>query len=387
VSFRLFGFERSRSGQGLSALDFLCAVLSPPTGDDLGRRLADVIAAPSFGWTEFADLATDQLVAPAVAHRLDQAGLTERLPDAVTRYFSAAHRLNHIRNAQIDDECMAIAAALNEINITPVFFKGAGALLSGLYDDPASRVMSDLDILVPDARSSDCIGRLLAWGYGADGAPRHPRDQSHAVLYPRQGAASVDLHRDVVAYPYQDLLPAQDVLDRAVPYNREGATFAVPSATHQAVINAAHAQLHHNHGYIHGRLALRSLLDMALISRRWSSDIDWREVADRFDRTGARTALDFHLIASRELFGLENAPITGSRRARLSVRWARFLSGHTALLKITQRPLHAILLLRRELSDAELRRRLGGNLRDPRWWSRHLAMFRSGGTAATKRDR
>jgi hypothetical protein len=67
----------------------------------------------------------------------------------------------------------------------------------------------------------------------------------------------------------------------------------VPSPTHQAIINAAHAQLHHNHGYIYGRLALRSLLDMSLICRHWSDDIDWGEVEDRFRRIGAFTAARF----------------------------------------------------------------------------------------------
>lgn len=387
MNIRHFNFKRSRSGRRLSAFDFLCAVLSPPSGDDRRRRLADVIDEPSFRWTAFADLATDQLVAPAVAHRLDRDGLTGYLPNAVGRYFGAVYRLNRIRNAQIDRECMAIAAALNEIDVTPLFFKGGGALLSGLYDDAASRVMSDLDILIPAARSSDCVSRLLAFGYGADGAPRHPRDQSHAVLYPHSGAAPVDLHRDMIAYPYQNLLPAQDVLDHAIQYSREGATFAVPSPTHQAVITVAHAQLHHNHGYIHGRLALRSLLDMSLICGRWNDDIDWREVEDRFDRSGVQTALDFHRIAARELFGPAWLPIRHSWRARLCVRWARFLSVHTALLKIIERPLHAILLLRRELSDAELRRRLGRNMRDRRWWSRHLASLRRGGAAAAKLDR
>jgi Uncharacterised nucleotidyltransferase len=373
----------SRFGRNVSpAFEFLCAILSPSIGDDLRRRLADTIATPPFCWTEFKDLATGQLVAAAVVHRLDQNGLAGRLPDAVSRYFGAVYRLNRIRNIQINVECMAIAAAMNEIDVVPVFFKGGGALLAGLYDDPATRIMSDLDILVPAARNSDCVTRLLAWGYRVDGTPRHPRDQSHAVLYLESGAAPVDLHRDIIVYPYQNLLPVRDVIALAIEHNRQGVTFAVPSPTHQAIINAAHAQLHHNHGYIYGRLALRSLLDMSLICRRWSDDIDWREVEDRFRRIGARTALDFHRIAASELFGPERLPTTGRWRARLSFKWARFLTGHVALLKIGERPLHAYLLLRRELSDTELRRRLSRNIRDPRWWSRHLATFRRGGTAA-----
>lgn len=376
--------RKIRTSRRLSAFELLCAVLEPSDGDDVRRGLAGAAETLSFRWTEFADLATNQLIAPAVAHCLDQSGLREQLPDAVSRYFGAVYRLNRIRNTQIDVEATAIAAALNDIGIVPVFFKGGGAMLAGLYDDPAIRVMSDLDILVPAARSGDCVSRLLASGYGADGAPRHPRDQSYAVLYPTSGAAPVDLHRDVIAHPYQGLLPLQDVLAHAISHRREGVTFAVPSPTHQVIVNAAHAQLHHNHDHIYGRLALRSLLDMSLICRRWRDVIDWREVEDRFDRIGARTALDFHRIAASELFGPLRPPFAAGWRARLCFRWARFLTCHVELLKIIERPLHVILLLRRELSDAELRRRLGRNMRDRRWWSRHLAAFRRGGTAAAK---
>ncbi len=139
MNVRAANLRKIRNGQHLSAFELLCAVLEPSIGDDLQRSLADAVETLSFRWTEFADLATDQLVAPTVAHRLDQNGLTERLPDAVSRYFAAVYRLNRIRNTQIDLECMAIAAALNDIGVVPVFFKGGGAMLAGLYALPSSR--------------------------------------------------------------------------------------------------------------------------------------------------------------------------------------------------------------------------------------------------------
>ena len=205
----------------------------------------------------------------------------------------AVHRLNGMRNAQIKLECITIAAALNEIGVTPVFFKGGGALLADLYDDPAGRIISDLDILVPATRSAECINRLQAWGYVAGSSPRHPEDHSSAVLFPNSGAAPIDLHRDVVAYPYRHLLPAADVLKHAIVLRREGAVFAVPSSTHQIIINVGHAQLHRNHGFIYGRLMLRSLIEISLMCRRWPDSIDWPEVENRFAGIGASTALEF----------------------------------------------------------------------------------------------
>lgn len=374
-------------GKRLSGFDFLCAVLSPSISEEARSLVAKIIASPSFAWMEFVDLATDQLVAPSVVARLDQLGLQRHLPDAVHRYFRAVHRLNGMRNAQIKLECITIAAALNEIGVTPVFFKGGGALLADLYDDPAGRIISDLDILVPATRSAECINRLQAWGYVAGSSPRHPEDHSSAVLFPNSGAAPIDLHRDVVAYPYRHLLPAADVLKHAIVLRREGAVFAVPSSTHQIIINVGHAQLHRNHGFIYGRLMLRSLIEISLMCRRWPDSIDWPEVENRFAGIGASTALNFHRIAAAEVFGRPVSPtFNAGWRARLAFQWAYFLTRNTGLLKISDPPLRVLMCLNRELSSAELRRRLCRNMADRRWWSRHLAVFWRGGTAAAKSE-
>ena len=367
----------------LSGFDFLCAVLSPSLSEKVRSLIVETIESPSFAWMKFVDLATDQLVAPAVAIRLHQLGLQSRLPEAVRRYFAAVYRLNRMRNAQINLECVRIAGTLNGIGVTPVFFKGGAALFADLYTDPAGRIISDLDVLVPATHSAECINRLRASGYDADSNPHHPEDHSWAVLFPKSGAAPIDLHRDVVAYPYRHLLPAADVLANAMVLRREGAVFAVPSPTHQVVVNVGHAQLHRNHGFIYGRLMLRSLIEIELMCQRWRDSIDWAEVEDRFATIGARTALNFHRIAAEEVFGRPLSPsLNAGWRARLAFRWAHFLTRNTGLLKITDRPLRVLMCLNRELSSAELRRRLYRNMGDRRWWSRHLAVFWRGGTAA-----
>lgn len=372
-------FGKSFAGRRSAALWFLCSCLSASSRDELEERVAGTAEAPAFRWTDFIDLATDHLVAPTVAYRFDQCGLTGSVPDLVERYFGAMLRLNRKRNAQLQDQAVEVARALNEIDVTPVFLKGAAGLLSGLYEEPGIRMMSDLDILVPSDRGGDCVARLAALGYVPAKSEDHPRMHSFASLAGSQGRAPVDLHREALAYPYEPLLPADDVFAQAIIQERDGATMAIASPTHQVIHNIGHAQLS-DHGYAHGRLPLQSLHDFGLLRQKWGDRIDWRRIDSSFCTTGNRMALAFHWLAARELF--DEYPDTALRPSysqQFLLRRARFMVDHPALQKVGDRFIRVLLLLKRELSNSELQVRLARNMRRPDWWQRHLAIFWRGG--------
>jgi len=368
-------------------LNVLCDLLSLAESNGVEGRLTEAIVERSLPWKQFVDFATDQLLAPAVYRAFERHGLSKSAPSVVRRCLRSMYRLNRVRNAEIVSDCIAIAAELNKIGVRPVFFKGSGHLLTGFYDDPAMRIMSDIDILLPENRSGDCIERLISCGYCVDTLLRHPKDQTIAVLYSPSGGVSVDLHRSLLAYPYDGLLTPDEVIGHAVEHRREGAVFAVLSPTHQVLVNVGHAELHHNHSYIYGRLALRALYDTALAARRWNADLDWQHIANQFARFGERTAFDFHFHAACELFGQAAPPgFSPNLAARLYFKRAKIMSAHPVLIRISDRPLRVAMLAAREFSDRDLRARLYRNMRDKLWWARHSAALWRGGTAAARAE-
>jgi len=367
------------SGRRSAALEFLCSCLSSSNGQELEDRIGAAGEAPHFRWSDFIELATDHMVAPTLAYRFDRCGLGESLPDLVERYFGASLRLNRGRNAKLRGQATEVAAALNEIDVTPVFLKGAAGLLSGLYEEPGIRMMSDLDILVPADRGGDCVARLTALGYVPAKSEDHPRMHTFASLAGPSGRAPVDLHREALAYPYELLLPVGDVVGQAISHDFDGGKLAVPSPTHQVIHSIGHAQLS-DHAYAYGRLPLQSLHDVMLLRQKWGSSIDWRRIDSCFCTNGNRTALGYHWLAAREL--LNQTPETGVRPntwQRALLRRARFMVDHPVLQRISDRFVRVLLLLRRELADTELRARLGRNMRRRDWWQRHLAIFWQGG--------
>ena len=55
--------------------------------------------------------------------------------------------LNRDRNKQIISQAQDLNTLLLNNNITPIFLKGTGNLLEGLYDDIAERMLGDIDFL------------------------------------------------------------------------------------------------------------------------------------------------------------------------------------------------------------------------------------------------
>lgn len=365
-------------GRRGDAFRLLCHCLSDLDDCELQAAFAEVTGRTSFRWTDFIDLATEQLVAPTIAGRFDRYGSHDLVPDVVERYFHAMHRLNSGRNAHLCKEATKIATVLNKIDVVPTFLKGSACLLSGLYMDPGSRIMSDLDVLVPVDRSETCLNQLALIGYLPAAVVKLPRFHSVATLARKSEITFIDLHREVFDHPYDSLLSASDVLKNAEVHEKDGAVFSVPSETHQMVINIGHTQIQ-DRAYVYGFLYLRALHDFTLLTRVSGDAIDWREVARRFDTNKKQRAMGFHLLAARELLnaGSETTQNSGPS-VRFLYRWARFLTEHPMLHGMFYRIVRVFELFGIELSRPGSRVRLLRNMCTFAWWRRNILKLKKG---------
>ena len=367
-----------RLGHRTRAFRLVCEYLSISPRGDIKAETVKAATLPQSFWIEFVRIATDSLMGPALALRFEQLGLSGIVPALVERHCHAVLRLNRSRNAQLRAEAIELASELNRIDVVPLFLKGGSGLLSGLYDDPGMRIMSDLDMLVPVDRARDCERLFSELGYSRASFIPRPRDKTIGTFLRMSSAAPIDLHHEVLAYPNQRLLSAHETIENSVVHRLNGVAVAVPSPTHQVVLNIGHAHLN-DHGYRYGHLPLRSLQDFALLLQKLRGSIDWQQIDERFAAIGKWKAADYHCLAVGEVLNVQARPdYAPSLAARLLVKRARFLTGHPTLHSIWYRLVRVALLLRRELSDAELRSRLLRNMRDPAWWLRHLTIFWEG---------
>jgi hypothetical protein len=99
-------------------------------------------------WDTVVKVSTGQLVFPALYCNFKRADFLHYLPEDLVQYMQHITDLNRVRNEKIIKQAKEINELLLKNNITPIFLKGTGNLLEGLYEDIAERMVGDIDFIV-----------------------------------------------------------------------------------------------------------------------------------------------------------------------------------------------------------------------------------------------
>ncbi len=107
-------------------------------------------------------------------------------------------RLEFARGIMADKATEEIIEAFCSKNIQVTPFKGV-LYRHLLYKDPAQRLMTDIDLIVPDSQYSKAIETITALGYITDESEiilKHPRSFCHSHHY-KEGYPLLELHRSI----------------------------------------------------------------------------------------------------------------------------------------------------------------------------------------------
>lgn len=99
-------------------------------------------------WDIVVKTSTGHFVFLALYCNLKNANFLHFLPNDLLEYMKHITDLNRERNQQIIQQAKEVNTLLLAHNITPIFLKGTGNLLDGLYEDIAERMVGDIDFLV-----------------------------------------------------------------------------------------------------------------------------------------------------------------------------------------------------------------------------------------------
>jgi hypothetical protein len=270
-------------------------------------------------WKSVIELANVHYLTPALWLALQDKGLVgSLLPDA-RAFLQEAHSLNVVRNTNIRAQALELLKALDGVDIRAVILKGGVHLFEGDRRAFESRMMVDLDLLVPE----ECL----------DGSFRAAEELGYEVLMEsvhtihhlnpigRKGdQASVEIHRDVG--PQKRILPAEEVLRDAVAFDFDGMEINFPSPTHRAVHNIFHSEIQSRNNYAMGRISPRYLHDLELLRAHHEAEIDWPKVGELLARQKYDYLVPGYLYLSHRLLGPpmpEAVPV--SPAARRHYRW------------------------------------------------------------------
>jgi hypothetical protein len=207
---------------------------------------------------------------------------TRGMREAMPAEFREALEQELYRSAAENTRCLhqlaRVGEALSRTGAPLLLLKGA-ALAETLYDDPAQRLIGDIDLAVPRPDVAACRVALMELGYVPSQVETQPGDllaHSNQELFipPDPYRAPLELHWHILDVPYYlGRVPMEWFWENSETQTIAGRPFRALSPEANLIYLPAHLALHHR---FHG---LHSLLDLALLIVRNRDRLDWDRIA------------------------------------------------------------------------------------------------------------
>jgi hypothetical protein len=286
----------------IKAWRFVCAVLSPTADAATISQLRNNIGTVERLWPDVFRFTDAHLVTPAFFAALTEKGLIPDVPNEPQQYMASIYELNACRNRCLSTQLDEAIGALNGCGIVPVLLKGASYLKERIYKDPATRIFSDLDLLIGEAEIPLAVETLDGIGYRATQSGMEYTRHRHAPPMFRPGEyGCIELHRRCVGKDLEHVLQADAVWKASVEKKREGLHYRVLSPTHMVMLSFLHSQLIDRFGETF-TIGLRSLLDLLALDSACGV-IQWDEIYARLMERNLQNRLRDYLFIAHRMSG------------------------------------------------------------------------------------
>ncbi|HYW96436.1 MAG TPA: nucleotidyltransferase family protein [Bacteroidales bacterium] len=220
-------------------------------------------------WELFTRLADGHLVLQTIYPKIAKSTLKQFFPEDLITHLRIINEMNTQRTLEIIDQCKEIDAILQEIEVSPMYMKGAANILEGLYNDPGERILHDIDILVREDQTDDAFQALINGGYKLNDVfdQRLPLSSKHyPILFKPGQPVYVEVHRYPVSPKYLDTINTDVLFSDKREINGMKGVYAM-SDHHKIIHSFIHSQMEHS-GHYYAREFLRTLYDLLLLSQK-----------------------------------------------------------------------------------------------------------------------
>jgi hypothetical protein len=254
------------------------------------------------------NLAGRHQLTPAIWVAIRDQELEGSLSAELREYFQSMYQLNKVRNELIVEQIQEICQKLNAAGIQPLLLKGAAGLVTGIYSDPALRVMRDIDVLIPDQKFDDAMRCLRenGWSDFVDKKDYFGKTTHHAPpLWKDTGAGvTVELHYRIAGRHYPSPLTNLELFNSSnvIEVGDSTALCLIPEnrMLHQLIHATAGSG---KHGRL--RVDLHQLYETSVLCRGYSKDICWPEIIRYMEEVGLRKRTEVHLKTLEEVFSVQ----------------------------------------------------------------------------------
>ena len=249
-------------------------------------------------WDAVVKVSTAHFVFPALYCNLKKANFLQYLPSDLVEYMKHITDLNRERNQQIITQAKEINELLIENNITPIFLKGTGNLLEGLYDDIAERMVGDIDFIFSkedyikaiDILTKNKYSKVIKTDYDFPSFKHYPRLQKQNKI------TAVEIHKELLLEKYADEFNYCLIKKDTQIINN----LKVMSFENQLSLSIIAKQIN-DKGFYFKNISLRNAYDVFLLSKKTDSKVAF----DKFDKL--KNPLNCFLASCYQVF---NQPIS-----------------------------------------------------------------------------
>jgi len=277
--------------------DQLCLLLARQPSPHVRQQALELLASP-LHWPLVLAHTRRYGITPLLYHGIESLGFYN-VPDPIRTELANFFKVNAIRNEILAEEMAGILRLLGDAGVPAMPLKGV-ALAESLYEDPALRVLEDIDVLVPAERITEAFHLIVSSGYKPeftqafllDLLVRYGKDcllirESPMCMYP------LELHCGLVwgGRLERDLL--EKIWSDASRETVYGVSAFALSPDWEFLYLATHAARH-------GQNSIKWLVDLdRFCSRR---TLDWKSIQQKAQRLGWEGTIRDSLSACAHLF-------------------------------------------------------------------------------------
>ncbi|MAW08519.1 MAG: hypothetical protein CME61_09615 [Halobacteriovoraceae bacterium] len=241
------------------------------------QEIEHILKKKDVDWDAVVKVSTAHYVFTAIYCNLNRADFLKYLPADLVDYMKYLTDLNRDRNKQIIRQAQDLNSLLLANSITPIFLKGAGNILDGLYKDIGERMVNDIDFIFSQKDYFKVIDILKSDNYiKPDNQLNYfPEYRHYSRLVKKMNIAAVEIHKEVTIERYRGEFNYEMISKNAQQINN----FSVLSYENKLSLSIISSQIN-DCGFEFNRFPLRNAYDVFLLSKK----VDTKRVISNFSK-------------------------------------------------------------------------------------------------------
>ena len=248
-------------------LCFIAKCLTVSWEEKNRQEIEKQLKSTPIDWDAVVKVSTAHYVFPALYCNLKRVDFLHYLPEELVSYMEHITDINGERNKEIISQAKDLNNVLLANNIRPIFLKGTGNLLAGLYEDIAERMVGDIDFIFSKEDYPKAIIVLREFGYSEVLKQEYysPDEFRHyRRLQKENKIAAIEIHKDLLSkkiytneFNYSFVAKDTQIINDV----------AVLSYTNKLNLSIIANQIHDN-GFFYKRMTLRNAYDVFILSKK-----------------------------------------------------------------------------------------------------------------------